>query len=87
MNLVLYYFETYNRDNIDLVDLRSNPITHINEKGIQTEEEHFDLDIIVFATGYDAMTGPLLNMNRATPRVARGGSLICLPLLNTNGDQ
>ena len=57
------YFETYNRDNINLVDLRSNPITQIDEKGIQTEKEHFDLDIIVFATGYDAMTGPLLNMN------------------------
>ena len=57
------YFETYNRDNINLVDLRRNPITQIDEKGIQTEKEHFDLDIIVFATGYDAMTGPLLNMN------------------------
>ena len=40
------YFETYNRDNINLVDLRRNPITQIDEKGIQTEKEHFDLDII-----------------------------------------
>lgn len=57
------YFETFNRDNINLIDLRSNPIMHIDNEGIQTKENHFDLDIIVFATGYDAMTGPLLNMN------------------------
>ena len=58
-----HYFETFNRDNINLIDLRSNPIMHIDNEGIQTKEKHFDLDIIVFATGYDAMTGPLLNMN------------------------
>ena len=58
-----HYFESFNRDNINLVDLRNDPITHIDEKGIQTSKNHFDLDIIVFATGYDAMTGPLLNMN------------------------
>ena len=57
------YFETFNRANIDLIDLRADPIKHIDHKGIQTNENHFDLDIIVFATGYDAMTGPLLNMN------------------------
>lgn len=58
-----HYFETFNRDNIDLIDLRSDPILQIDDKGIQTKENHFELDIIVFATGYDAMTGPLLNMN------------------------
>ena len=58
-----HYFETFNRENINLIDLRSNPIMHIDNEGIQTKENHFDLDIIVFATGYDAMTGPLLNMN------------------------
>ena len=57
------YFETYNRDNINLIDLRSDPIKCINKNGIETEKNHFNLDIIVFATGYDAMTGPLLNMN------------------------
>ena len=57
------YFETFNRENIDLIDLQADPIKHIDHKGIQTNENHFDLDIIVFATGYDAMTGPLLNMN------------------------
>jgi len=58
-----HYFETFNRDNINLIDLKSNPIINIDNEGIQTKENHFDLDIIVFATGYDAMTGPLLNMN------------------------
>ena len=58
-----HYFETFNRKNINLIDLRADPIKHIDHKGIQTNENHFDLDIIVFATGYDAMTGPLLNMN------------------------
>ena len=57
------YFETYNRKNINLIDLRSDPIKCINKNGIETLKNHFDLDIIVFATGYDAMTGPLLNMN------------------------
>ena len=57
------YFETYNRDNINLIDLRNDPIKCINRNGIKTEKNYFNLDIIVFATGYDAMTGPLLNMN------------------------
>ena len=57
------YFETYNRDNVNLIDLRRDPIKCINKKGIETEKNYFNLDIIVFATGYDAMTGPLLNMN------------------------
>ena len=57
------YFETYNRDNVNLIDLRRDPIKCVNKNGIETEKNNFDLDIIVFATGYDAMTGPLLNMN------------------------
>ncbi len=57
------YFETFNRDNINLVDLRSDPIEKIDKTGIKTKNNHFELDVIVFATGYDAMTGPLLNMN------------------------
>ncbi len=51
------YFDTYNRDNVTLVDIRHAPIQEINEKGIRTEDGQFDLDIIVFATGFDAMTG------------------------------
>jgi cation diffusion facilitator CzcD-associated flavoprotein CzcO len=58
------YFETYNRDNVTLVDVRATPIERISPKGIVTSDgrEH-ELDIIVFATGFDAMTGPLLRMN------------------------
>lgn len=51
------YFETYNRDNVTLVDIRHSPIQEITPKGIRTEDGEYDLDIIVFATGFDAMTG------------------------------
>ncbi|MBR0649875.1 NAD(P)/FAD-dependent oxidoreductase [Roseomonas terrae] len=59
-----YYFETFNRDNVSLVDLRESPIERITPNGILTSDgtEH-PLDIIVFATGFDAMTGPLLRMD------------------------
>jgi cyclohexanone monooxygenase len=57
------YWDTFNRHNVSLVDVRSSPIVAITETGIRTESESFDLDIIVFATGYDAMTGPLLNID------------------------
>ena len=58
-----HYFETFNRDNVDLVDIRATPIERITPKGIQTSAGQHDLDIIVFATGFDAMTGPLLKLN------------------------
>ena len=54
------YFETFNRDNVSLVDLRSDPIERITARGILTRSAEHALDVIVFATGYDAMTGPLL---------------------------
>jgi cyclohexanone monooxygenase len=58
------YYETYNRDNVSLVDVRSNPIEEITATGIRLSNgDHFELDEIVFATGFDAMTGPLLRMN------------------------
>ena len=57
------YFETFNRDNVALVDVRAHPIQKITPKGIVTDEGEVELDIIVFATGFDAMTGPLLGMN------------------------
>ncbi|MFN0096017.1 MAG: flavin-containing monooxygenase [Dehalococcoidia bacterium] len=63
------YFETYNRDNVTLVDIRHAPIEEINAQGIRTEDGQFDLDIIVFATGFDAMTG---SFNRIDIR-GRGG--------------
>ncbi len=51
------YFDTYNRDNVTLVDIRHAPIQEITPTGIRTEDGHYELDIIVFATGFDAMTG------------------------------
>jgi cyclohexanone monooxygenase len=54
------YFETYNRDNVTLVDVRSAPIQEIVPHGLRTAADEYALDAIVFATGYDAMTGPLL---------------------------
>ncbi|ATF13347.1 NAD(P)/FAD-dependent oxidoreductase [Brevibacillus brevis X23] len=57
------YYETYNRNNVTLVDVKSRPITEITPKGIKTTEEEYELDILVFATGYDAMTGPLFKID------------------------
>lgn len=58
-----HYFETFNRSNVELVDLRRTPIEKIDSRGIQTSDGHHALDIIVFATGFDAMTGSLLRMD------------------------
>ena len=58
------YFEAFNRDNVALVDVRADPIAAITPSGIRTQSgRDFALDIIVFATGFDAMTGPLLKMD------------------------
>ncbi len=57
------YFETFNRDNVDLVDVRAVPIEEITRTGVRTGDADYPLDIIVFATGFDAMTGPLLRMD------------------------
>lgn len=59
------YFETFNRDNVDLVDIKREPIVEVMDKGIRTTEREYELDIIVFATGFDALTGPLLALNIA----------------------
>jgi cyclohexanone monooxygenase len=57
------YFETFNRGNVTLVDVKTDPIEEITPTGLRTATESFDLDVLVFATGFDAMTGPLLRMN------------------------
>ncbi len=57
------YFETFNRDNVTLVDVRESPIVEITPAGIRTQDDEYELDTIVFATGFDAMTGSLLGMN------------------------
>ncbi len=57
------YFETYNRPNVELIDVRANPIERITPTGIVTGGRQTDLDCIVFATGFDAMTGTLFNID------------------------
>jgi cation diffusion facilitator CzcD-associated flavoprotein CzcO len=57
------YFETYNRDNVTLVDVRKSPIEEITPTGLRTKDAEYELDVIVFATGFDAMTGSLFNLN------------------------
>ena len=57
------YFEMYNRDNVTLVDARTNPIIGFTPEGLQTTAATYDLDVVVFATGFDAMTGAMTKMN------------------------
>ena len=65
------YFETYNRDNVDLVDISSAPIDRITPEGLVANSQHYTFDSIVFATGFDAMTGTLFNVDiRGTDSVA-----------------
>ncbi|MCR5859186.1 NAD(P)/FAD-dependent oxidoreductase [Mesorhizobium sp. J428] len=54
------YYETYNLPNVRLVNVKEDPIVEITEKGIRTKSGETELDILIFATGYDALTGALL---------------------------
>jgi cyclohexanone monooxygenase len=60
------YFETFNRDNVSLVDIRSTPIQEINGVGVKTNDAEYKLDALIFATGFDAMTGAILNIDIRT---------------------
>ena len=53
------YYQTYNRDNVSLVDLRKSPIRAVTPTGIDTGQRSHELDVIIYATGFDAMTGAL----------------------------
>ncbi len=57
------YFETYNRPNVRLVDINAHPIREITAEGLVAGEEAHGFDVIVFATGFDAMTGTLLRID------------------------
>lgn len=56
------YYETYNRDNVELVDVRSAPIERLTERGLKTTAAEYDLDIVILATGFDGFTGALLQL-------------------------
>jgi cation diffusion facilitator CzcD-associated flavoprotein CzcO len=55
--LETFYYEVYNRDNVELVDISETPIERITPKGVKTSEKEFEFDIIIYATGFDAITG------------------------------
>ena len=57
------YYDTFNRSNVTLVNLRKSPLEEITETGIRTSDAHFDFDVIIFATGFDAITGALTSID------------------------
>ncbi len=57
------YYETFNLPHVRVVDLRREPISAITERGIDTVASSYEFDAIVFATGFDAMTGALVNVD------------------------
>ena len=57
------YFETYNRDNVDLIDVHQHPLEELTPTGLKAGGKDYTFDAIVFATGFDAMTGTLLKID------------------------
>jgi cyclohexanone monooxygenase len=57
------FYETFNRDNVALVDLAETPIETLTATGVRTSAAHHELDVLIYATGFDAMTGALLKAN------------------------
>ena len=57
------YFETYNRDNVHLIDTRETPLQGMVATGLRTTEGTQEADVVIFATGFDAVTGPFLRMD------------------------
>jgi cation diffusion facilitator CzcD-associated flavoprotein CzcO len=57
------YYETYNQDHVHLVNLAREPLVEVTERGIRTAAREYEFDAIVYATGFDAMTGSLTNVD------------------------
>jgi cation diffusion facilitator CzcD-associated flavoprotein CzcO len=57
------YYETYNRDNVLLVDVKEHPIERITPTGVATTNAHYELDVLIYATGFDAFTGEVTRMD------------------------
>lgn len=57
------YFATYNRDDVTLVSVKDDPIVGLTPTGLATQDNEYELDAVVFATGFDAVTGPLLGID------------------------
>lgn len=54
------YYQTFNRYNVTLVDIRNNPLVSIRGNTLYTKENHYEIDALILATGFDAMTGALM---------------------------
>ena len=57
------YYETFNRSNVELIDVSEEPVEAITENGVRAKGKEYEVDVIVFATGFDAMTGALLKID------------------------
>ncbi len=57
------YFETFNRPNVTLVDLRKDPVVEVVPEGVRTEHGLQELDVLIFATGFDAVSGALTRID------------------------
>jgi cyclohexanone monooxygenase len=57
------YYEVYNQDNVLLVDVKSSPIERLTPNGVKTKDDEYELDVIIFATGFDAVTGSLSRLH------------------------
>ncbi len=57
------YYEQFNRENVLLVDVRKSPIERITPKGVKTADKEYELDVIIYATGFDAVTGTLTRID------------------------
>ncbi|KAG9311516.1 hypothetical protein JVU11DRAFT_7719 [Chiua virens] len=56
-SLELNFYEVFNQDNVDLIDLKATPILEINEHGLKTAEKEYEFDVLIFATGFDSYVG------------------------------
>nr|WP_249137213.1 NAD(P)/FAD-dependent oxidoreductase [Bradyrhizobium tropiciagri] len=70
--LETFYYEVYNRDNVELVDIKATPIERITPEGIRTSDRDYAFDIIIYATGFDAITG---SFDKIDIRGAHGAQL------------
>jgi cation diffusion facilitator CzcD-associated flavoprotein CzcO len=57
------YYEAYNRDNVLLVDINETPLERITPKGVKTSDKEYEFDVIIYATGFDAITGSVTRMD------------------------
>ncbi len=57
-----FYYESFNLANVSLADISKNPLIAATDKGLRTTAQEYDLDIVIFAIGFDAVTGPLTKL-------------------------